>query len=123
MPERDAFADFLRRIRAGDERAAAELVSRYGPFLRREVRLRLTDPGLSRQLDSEDVCQSVLASFFARAALGQYDLSDARQLVGLLLSMARHKLAHAARKHRAQRRDVGRVAGTAVTHTARRIPL
>jgi RNA polymerase sigma-70 factor (ECF subfamily) len=32
--------------------------------------------------------------------------------------MARHKLAHAARKHRAQRRDVGRVAGTAVEEWA-----
>src|SRR5262245_25272966 len=37
-----AFAEFLNRIRAGDESAAAELVRQYEPLLRREVRMRLT---------------------------------------------------------------------------------
>src|SRR5262245_58048867 len=38
------FADFLRRVCAGDEAAATELVQRYEPALRLEVQLRLTDP-------------------------------------------------------------------------------
>ena len=34
------FGDFIRRIRAGDELAARELVARYEPVIRREVRVR-----------------------------------------------------------------------------------
>jgi RNA polymerase sigma factor (sigma-70 family) len=108
------FDDLLRRIRAGDGDAAAELFRRYEPVLRREVRLRLTDPALYRVLDPEDVCQSVLKSFFVRAAAGQYDLEAPGQLLALLLQMARNKLAHQARRHRALRRDVGRTAGAPV---------
>ena len=40
MTEGTTFADFIRRIRAGDDRAAQELVERYEPVIRREVRLR-----------------------------------------------------------------------------------
>src|SRR5205807_1491596 len=52
MSELDAFRDAIRRIRAGDERAAAELVSRYEPVIRREVRLQLQDRRLARLFDS-----------------------------------------------------------------------
>src|SRR4051812_45998155 len=102
------FADLLRRIRAGDERAADELVHRYEPAIRTEVRLRLGDPRLRRTLDSMDVCQSVLASFFVRAATGQYDLERPDQLVRLLVTIARNKVAYQARRHRAGNRDLRR---------------
>jgi RNA polymerase sigma-70 factor (ECF subfamily) len=105
MAEGNEFADFVRRLRAGDAQAAAELVRRYEPAIRREVRLRLRDPRLRRLFDSLDVCQSVLASFFVRAAAGEYDLHDPRDLVRLLAEIARHKVAGLARKHRTQRRD------------------
>jgi hypothetical protein len=45
------FADFLRRVCAGEEAAATELVQRYEPALRLEVQLRLTDPKLRRLLE------------------------------------------------------------------------
>jgi RNA polymerase sigma-70 factor (ECF subfamily) len=106
----DDFADFMRRIRAGDEQAAAELVRRYEPLIRREVRLHLEDRRLERLFDSMDVCQSVLGSFFLRVAAGQYDLEQPEQLVRLLVSMARNKLASAARGQHRQRRDQRRVA-------------
>jgi RNA polymerase sigma-70 factor (ECF subfamily) len=105
MATDNRFADFVRRIRAGDARAAEELVRQYEPAIRLEVRLRLSDPRLSRLLDSMDICQSVLASFFVRAAAGQYDLDEPKQLVKLLVSMARNKVAFQARKHHYQRRD------------------
>jgi RNA polymerase sigma-70 factor (ECF subfamily) len=92
------FADFLSRVRAGDEEAAAELVRRYAPIIRREVRMRLTDPRLHRQFDSADVCQSVLLSFFVRAAVGQYDLRHPGDLRNLLVAMARNKLASRSRQ-------------------------
>jgi RNA polymerase sigma-70 factor (ECF subfamily) len=57
-----------------------------------------------------DVCQSVLKSFFVRTAAGQYDLDTPEQLQRLLVSMARNKLASAARGQRRQRRDQRRLA-------------
>ncbi len=114
MAEDDDFADFLCRIRAGDATAAEELVRRYEPLIRREVRLTLHDPSLGRLLDSDDVCQSVLASFFCRAAAGQYDLGQPAQLLALLIRMARNKVAVAARHHQAHRRDRTRVVAEAV---------
>src|SRR5206468_11898973 len=66
LPIYTSFAEFLCRIRMGDERAAAELVSRYEPALRLEIRMRMTDPRLRRLLEPADLCQSVLKSFFVR---------------------------------------------------------
>jgi RNA polymerase sigma factor (sigma-70 family) len=102
------FADFVERIRDGDNSAAEELVRLYGPLIRREVRLRFKDDRLKRAFDSIDVCQSVLASFFVRAASGEYELASQGQLVGLLVTMARNKLASRARQEHRLRRDTRR---------------
>jgi RNA polymerase sigma-70 factor (ECF subfamily) len=110
MSAANEFQALMARVRAGDERAAAELVGRYESLIRREVRRRLEDHRLARVFDSMDVCQSVLASFFVRSAAGQYDLDDPDQLVGLLVTMARNKLASAAREQYRQRRDPRRLA-------------
>jgi RNA polymerase sigma-70 factor (ECF subfamily) len=105
MPEDGEFVEFVRRIRAGDADAASELVRRYERVIRLEVRCRLTDPRLCRILDSTDICQSVLASFFLRSATGQYDLERPEQLVSLLVAIARNKVAYQARHTHARRRD------------------
>lgn len=99
------FTDLIVRIRAGDEAAAAELVRRYEPEIRREVRFHLRDPFLRRSFDSMDICQSVMGSFFLRAALGEYDLDRPEDLIRLLISMTRNKVIDATRRQRAQRRD------------------
>lgn len=104
----DDFADLLARVRAGDPAAAAELVRRYEPAIRVAVRAHLVDPNLRRHFDSVDVCQSVLCSFFVRAAAGQYDLTEPAQLVALLAKMTRNKLAGHARRHRRRKRDARR---------------
>jgi RNA polymerase sigma-70 factor (ECF subfamily) len=105
MSAEASFADLLRRVRAGDAPAAVELVKKYEPAIRMEVRLRLRDQRLRRLFDSMDVCQSVLASFFTRAAAGQYDLEKPEQLVKLLVAITRNKVAFQARRQHAQRRD------------------
>ena len=105
MSELTTFQDLMRRVRAGDGDAAAELVRSYEPAIRRVVRLRLGDARLRRVFDSADVCQSVLASFFARLALGQYVLRESGQLAALLLAMARTKVARRARRAEVRRRD------------------
>jgi RNA polymerase sigma-70 factor (ECF subfamily) len=109
MADDNVFADLIRRLRAGDPRAAEELVCEYEPAIRLEVHCRLRDPRLRRAFDSMDVCQSVLASFFVRAAAGEYDLGQPAQLRKLLAGIARKKLLSQVRKQRAQCRDVRRL--------------
>lgn len=109
MAENPDFADFLRRIRAGDDAAAKELVNRFEPLIRREVRMRIGDDRLNRAFDSVDVSQSVLANFFVRAATGGYELDCPEQLARLLIMMARNKLISRARSERRLVRDVRRL--------------
>jgi RNA polymerase sigma-70 factor (ECF subfamily) len=105
VPDHDAFHNLMQRVRAGDEQAATELVRNYERTIRRTVRIWLIDARLRRLFDSMDICQSVLGSFFVRVALGQYQLDKPEQLVNLLVSMARHKLASQVRRQQAGRRD------------------
>jgi hypothetical protein len=106
VPEAPSFAKLIRRVRAGDAQTADDLVRRYEEPIRRAVRMQLRDSRLRRLLDSTDVCQSVLANFFVRAGLGQFDLRTPQQLLGLLATMARNKLATLARDPQvARRRD------------------
>ena len=109
MAEQDLFADFIRRVRAGDELAAEELLRKFEPIVRRELRLNMTDRRMGRSVDSMDICQSIWSSFFLRAATGQFDLDTPNHLVKLLMSMVKHKLASQARQQHRQKRDVGRI--------------
>jgi RNA polymerase sigma-70 factor (ECF subfamily) len=92
MDEDRDFLDLIRRVRTGDHAAAAELVNRYAPAVHRVIRLKLRDSRMRRVVDSADICQGVLASFFIRAASGQYDIDRPEQLLRLLIVMARNKL-------------------------------
>src|SRR6476620_11789655 len=105
----EGFELLIRRVRDGDQQAAAELVRRYEPAIRRAARVRLLDTRLNRLLDSMDICQSVLASFFVRTALGQYELETPAQLLKLLATMTRNKLSNQVKGHRAIRRDFRRI--------------
>lgn len=98
MIAEESFRDLIQEVRAGNPAAATELVRLYEPEIRRLIRVRLTDPNLRRLVDSVDICQSVLAAFFVRVAAGQFDLEHPKQLVGLLLTMARNKLLDHARR-------------------------
>lgn len=103
-----SFAEFLVRIRAGDDEAATELLRRYEPALRMEIRLRLRDSRLRRLLEPADLCQSVLKSFFVRVVAGQFELDSPKKLLALLRTMARNKVVTQVRKQQAQRRDIHR---------------
>ena len=99
----DGFQVLLARVRRGDQDAAAELVRTYGPVLQRMIRVRLADPRLRRLHGDSDIFQSVMGSFFVRAALGQYEITGPEDLLRLLAVMVRNKVADKAR-----RRDVAR---------------
>lgn len=109
MPEESSFRDLVRRLRAGEEEAAAELLRRYEPAIRRTVRARLRDSQLRRELDSLDISQAVLANFFVKVRLGRYELERPEDLLRLLTSMAHHKLTDARRRQQAGRRHQRRV--------------
>ena len=111
MSEPATFPNLMARLRQGDPRAAEDLCRHYESQLRLEVQLRLRDPRLRRLVDEADICQSVLRSFFVRARLGQYDVSEPGQLMRLLARMARNKVAAQARRHSAERRDFRRAEG------------
>jgi RNA polymerase sigma-70 factor (ECF subfamily) len=116
------FEELIARVRAGDQTAATDLVRRYEPEIRREVRFLLRDPFLRRSFDSMDICQSVMGSFFLRAALGEYDLDRPEDLVRLLISMTRNKVVDATRRQRAQRRDHRRATSLDAVDLAARTP-
>jgi len=105
----DDFQDLMRRVRAGDGDAATLLVRQYEPAVRRAVRIWMLNARLRRSIDSLDICQSVLASFFVRTALSQYHFDSPEQLVKLLVSMARNKLADQVRREHAGCRDSRRL--------------
>ena len=117
------FVEFIRRIRQGDQAAAEALIRRYEPEIRLEIRtwLRVRDPRLRRVFDSMDICQSVLAIFFVRAAIGEFELDEPTQLIRLLVGMARNRLAEQVRFHQRQRRDVRRTGANAARGRAGRL--
>jgi RNA polymerase sigma-70 factor (ECF subfamily) len=107
----DAFTQLMARVQSGDPDAAAELIRHYEPDIRLEVRVRMRvqDGRLKRLLDSMDVTQSVLGSFFAGVAAGRLVPQHPQQLLGLLVAMTRNKLLSQVRDQRRQRRDLRRV--------------
>ncbi len=108
MSESTSFNELVRRVRSGDQDAATDLVRLYEPQVRRAIRVRLTDPRLRQVVESMDVCQSVLANFFMRAAHGEFELETPEQLLKLLATMARNKVTDLARRQHAGRRDQAR---------------
>jgi len=105
MPEEMSFRDLLRRVRAGDPEAARELAREYEPHIRRAAHRPLNDLNLRNLLDSMDICQSVLAEFFVRAADGQFQLSEPDELLKLFVTMTRNQVLDESRYHKASRRD------------------
>jgi RNA polymerase sigma factor (sigma-70 family) len=81
----------LARIRAGDESAAHELLTRYEAQVRLVVRRQL--PRLLRsRFDSLDFLQSVWGSFFRRMKAGPGEFEDPRSLVAFLARAAKNKV-------------------------------
>lgn len=109
MATEDTFADLIQRAANGDELAAENLWELYLPQIRRYIRMRLTDRGLRRQMDSLDVCQSIFGTFFVRLALGLVKVESPEQMLKLLATMARNRLINHNEKQRAGRRDVRRL--------------
>lgn len=97
----------LRRYRDGSEDAATQLYLRYAQRLRGLAQAQLS-PALARQVDVDDLVQSVFGSFFGRARCGYYDAPVGDELWGLFLVSALNKIRNRAAFHHAARRDARR---------------
>jgi RNA polymerase sigma-70 factor (ECF subfamily) len=105
----NSFEELIRRVRAGDEEAATELVRACEPHIHRAIRYPMRYFGLNRILESTDISQAVLAAFFQRRLIFRVQLTHPNQLVRLLVRMARHKVMDEVRKHQATCRDQRRL--------------
>ena len=74
-----SFVELLERVRAGDAEATEELFRTYEPHIKSLVRSLMRIDRVHFMAEPSDVCQSVMASFFIRTALGQYDISGPNQ--------------------------------------------
>lgn len=100
------FAQLMELVRKGDDRATAEIMERYGGEVRRIARVRLRHGKLRRILESSDILQSVMGSFFRRADGGEYDerVQSPDELLKLLATMVRFKVIDQVRRASSDRR-------------------
>jgi RNA polymerase sigma factor (sigma-70 family) len=107
MSEESDLQELLERLRAGDNQAAEEIVSRFGNRLISVARNRL-DRLMQRKVDPEDVVQSVCRSALMRLSDGRLNVSDWNSLWRLLVCITVNKCSAQAEFFRAARRDVYR---------------
>jgi RNA polymerase sigma factor (sigma-70 family) len=102
----------LRRFQNRDLDAATQLYVRYAQKLRRLAHAQCST-SLARRVEPDDIVQSVFASFFRRAAEGEYDTPDGNALWGLLLVIALNKIRAKGAYYSAAKRDVRRTSEVA----------
>lgn len=107
MTQDSSVAVLLTQLRAGDEEAAARL---FHQFAQRLVALAHAKLGriIRQKVDPEDVLQSVLSSFFARQARGDWELRDWDSLWGLLAQITSRKCGRWSDYFQAACRDTNR---------------
>ena len=103
----NSFAEFLAKLRSGDDAAAQELFGRFTHQLI-TLALRHIDAGLRHKVDPEDVVQSAYKSFFFRYGPENLEVVNWNSLWGLLTLITVRKCAERAAYHRAERRDAAR---------------
>ncbi|GIW80121.1 MAG: hypothetical protein KatS3mg105_1928 [Gemmatales bacterium] len=91
----------LQRIRSGDESALDELVREYEPRVRLAART-LLGPAMRSQLDSIDIAQSVHRTLLSGMKNAEFTFQTPEQLMALLLTMVRRKVARQWRRMQRQ---------------------
>jgi DNA-directed RNA polymerase specialized sigma24 family protein len=101
------FVEMVDRLRRRDQAAAESLFELVLPKLRRIVASRLAHLSLQNRIEPDDICQMVLANFFARVFDGQFVLQNPEDLAKLLAKLARNQVLDEARRLMAVRRGAG----------------
>lgn len=94
--EESRFAVLMEQLRQGDQDAAWTIIEIYGPHIKRVVR-RDMHPRLRTRFDSADFVQSVWASFFRQPSQFRR-LNEPKELLSLLLTVARNKVVDETRR-------------------------
>lgn len=97
-------APLLEGVRAGDEQAAAALVTRYGPMLRRVFRVTGRIRWLQSQRDSQDLVQSIFMQVIRDLRTGNGEFPDEARFEAYLRTVGRHQLCDQIRRGRAAKR-------------------
>jgi RNA polymerase sigma factor (sigma-70 family) len=105
MTPDDPHEDWSERLQRGDPEAAEEVFARYAERLARLAGQNLS-PRLAARLDSADVVQSALRTFFRRSGEGEFKIDSSTQLWRLLAKITLLKARAHARRHLAEQRDV-----------------
>jgi len=115
-------SDLNERLSRGSESIAWELDRQFRTRLCELVDRQMNEIYKRRQ-DPEDIVQSVLKSFYVRAAKGEFVFENRESLWNLLKQIARNKMLKRIDKDRALKRDIGKetllvtesIAGQSVT--------
>ncbi|MFO0841358.1 MAG: ECF-type sigma factor [Gemmataceae bacterium] len=107
MAQEPTFAEFLARLRQGDDEAARLLFERFGRslFLRAQARL---DQRLRGKIDADDVVNSALKSLCLKIREGRFEVKDWGSLEALLVTITMRKCGYWREYFLARKRDVGR---------------
>ena len=100
----EEIAGLLEQVRAGDQKALAELYARHRDKLRRMVQLRL-DHRLAGRVSPSDVLQEAYIDALKR--IDHYFEKPDQPFFGWLRLVVGQRLADVHREHLAQKRDVG----------------
>lgn len=95
----------LHRVRAGSQDAATQLYLRYVQRLHALTQAQCSAE-LARQVDAEEIVQSIFGSFFRGASQGYYDVPAGEELWKLFLVIALNKIRAKGKYFRAVKRDV-----------------
>lgn len=117
MPDNDAYWEgLISGLRAGDERAATEFYTHFGPLLEGLAAQHLAS-GMRRRVGPEDVAHSACRTFLRRIQGGQFTLQARDNLWNLLCAITLAKARKKARFHLADKRGLGREAHTDADET------
>ncbi|MFM7129024.1 MAG: RNA polymerase sigma factor [bacterium] len=100
----------IRQFRNGEIDASTQLYVKYASRLI-GLTMRKSGADLARQVDPEDIVQSVFRTFFRRVGDGQYDVPEGEDIWKLLLVIALNKIRAVATYHKAAKRDIRRTEG------------
>lgn len=95
-PHEQEFQQLLTEIGAGSQEAARKFLDKYGPYILRVIRRRLSRK-LRSKFDSDDFMQDVWASFFSQSPPAEL-FAGPDALMAYLANMARNKVAGAFRQ-------------------------
>lgn len=97
----------FQKLQLGDDQAARQIFDQYATRLIALARSKLSEK-LRRKLDPEDIVQSAMRTFFARAQNGNFEIQESSDLWALLATITRTKLLKKAEFYRQQKRDLDR---------------